>query len=143
MTSFLLIISFLLHIIALYAIVQLYWKVKALNQPNTAEVTELFETYLQEIKEENDRLHELLESHQVNHINTSTQKKEKMGEKRINSPIPEPPPIENKENSDSLEASLEAKVLQLHQQGLSITDIAKRLHCGETEAALIIKLHKK
>lgn len=45
------------------------------------------------------------------------------------------------EVNDSVESSLEGKVLQLYHQGLSIADIAKKLDCGITEAELIIRFH--
>jgi len=44
---------------------------------------------------------------------------------------------------DEVETSLEAQILQLHTNGETIDDIAKKLNCGKTEAEIIIKMHQK
>lgn len=109
------------------------------------------ETYLQEIKEENNRLQALINnSHQLKSSNTTN--KEDNIRQPVNQKIEEANNNLNYMNdfsffdnniNDTIEASLEAKVLQLHNEGLSITDIARKLHCGKTEAELIINLNKK
>lgn len=139
MTSMLLLISFLLHLIALAAIFQLFKQVQQLKKNNSQDIMELLETYLEEIKEEN----RLLEKE----VNNQTPPK--------NSVPPETDDI-NKQNNgkddyipqvynvmDDSETSLQARILQLHGQGQTVDKIARNLNCGKTEAELIIKLHGK
>jgi len=149
--SFLFITSFLIHIITIYALVQFYFKYESLKKTESRETIELMETYLQEIKEENNRLQALINnSHQLKSSNTTN--KEDNIRQPVNQKIEEANNNLNYMNdfsffdnniNDTIEASLEAKVLQLHNEGLSITDIARKLHCGKTEAELIINLNKK
>ncbi|WP_156289089.1 DUF6115 domain-containing protein [Oceanobacillus salinisoli] len=148
MVSFLLIISFLLHILTLYAIFVLFKQVNSQQRADTTEITELFESYLEEIKEENSRLQKELQKKNSSEVLPFNNKKEGMADEPANQePTKQEPDlepiIEVGDMNDAVEASLEAKVLQLHHQGLSITEIAKRLNCGKTEAELIIRLHQK
>ncbi|MBT2216647.1 hypothetical protein KK120_12535 [Virgibacillus dakarensis] len=140
MIGFLFFISFLLHITALIAIYQLVKQNKAAKQTNMDEIIGLFETYLAEIKEEN----RLLET-KLGDNDTMESKEEK---KQAEAPVAPVEKGSNKLNDffvpevkDSLETSLQARVLKLHDQGVSHEEIASRLNCGKTEAALIIKLH--
>ncbi|WP_099158124.1 DUF6115 domain-containing protein [Virgibacillus ndiopensis] len=149
MTAFIFLISFLLHIIALAAIAQLLKQIKQLKQRTHSEdVIELLEAYLQEIKEENRILEEKLH-------NNSLQKKrqtvdEVAQEKSVDhqkNPKTDDSEKDYKvldiEADDTSETSLQARILQLHAQGLSTETIAKELNCGKTETELIIKLHNK
>lgn len=140
----LMIISFLLHIILLASIYYLFQQIQSLKQEHTKEVTDLFEMYLQEIKAENNRLENEIP------LQKPSNKQE---------PVIEPTPIRmvRQENeaeaveeiqympqtntvNDHHETSLEAQILQLYHLGLSADDIAKKLNCGKTEAALVIKI---
>lgn len=140
----LMIISFLLHIILLASIYYLFQQIQSLKQEHTKEVTDLFEMYLQEIKAENSRLENEIP------LQKPPNKQE---------PVIEPTPIRmvRQENepeaveeiqympqtntvNDHYETSLEAQILQLYHLGLSADDIAKKLNCGKTEAALVIKI---
>lgn len=144
MISFLLIISFLLHLISIYAIYMLNKQLR--KKEDTTEIAQLFEAYLQEIKKENDRLQNDLKRYTHNKsdkpIVVQTEKKERILDHGMKDTEKEW--LKHVEQvNDSLESSLEARVLQLHHQGLSVTDIAKKLDCGQTEAELIIRFHKK
>ncbi|RDW19507.1 hypothetical protein CWR48_07240 [Oceanobacillus arenosus] len=153
MQSLLLIISFLLHIAALYAIYRLYQQVQSFKKEDTTEVMELFETYLLEIKEENNRLQEELNSSSSS--NNTSWKSHAVSEDKMNhDPVPqkevsqEPQdtidtPIIDEKVHDVMETSLEAKILQLHHQGMSIMEIAQQLNRGKTEVELFIKMYKK
>ncbi|WP_100010937.1 DUF6115 domain-containing protein [Lentibacillus sediminis] len=141
MVSFLLIISFLLHIVSLFAIFKLLQKNQGNGQEQNdpREWMELFDTYLKEIKEENARLERKIsgrskEEITVNPSFSSSSAKTEPDQTGGYSP----PPIEEK---DEVEASLQSRILQLHHKGYSETDIARFLNCGKTEAALVIKLH--
>lgn len=153
MVSFLLIISFLLHLITLAVILQLVKKLQKIeNEPESKEVALALERSLDEIKQENDRLQALLDK---SALASSRKEKEPRVEPKTSSKS-EYIPIAEKEDSDhgldkllsagptyKVEASLESRVMQLYQEGLSIEEIAKRLDCGKTEAELIIKLYNK
>ncbi|WP_042223748.1 DUF6115 domain-containing protein [Oceanobacillus manasiensis] len=141
MESFLLIISFLLHIVTLTILFQLF---KQKSQPkhdsHTEDMVALLETYLQEVKEENDRLQETIQRNEANsssiikdEVITSSQPDQ---EDTLYTP---PSPVEE----DYVEASLQSRILQLHHSGKSNTEIAKQLDCGKTEVELMIKLHAK
>ncbi|UJL47957.1 hypothetical protein KFZ58_08950 [Virgibacillus sp. NKC19-16] len=137
MISFVLIISFLLHIVSFLAIYQLFKQIQQLKQTNSGEIIELLDVYLQEIKDENRLLQEELSS------------KAKEGEppeviqtarKTEEEPTNEYLPTEMQAN-DRVETSLQARILKLHNEGFQEAEIARKLNCGKTEAALIIKLH--
>ncbi len=152
MVSFLLIISFLLHLITLAAIFQLVKKIQA-SESDTAsdEIVQALERSLAEIKEENNRLQALLDHKEPlidKKKNESKIKKESTSEKQMVS-------VKNeKTNGDidrllgtdagyKVEASLESRVLQLYAAGKNVEEIAKTLNCGKTEAELIIKLYNQ
>lgn len=147
MPSFLLIISFLIHIILLIAVYYLFQQTQLLKQTNTKELTDLFETYLNEIKQENRRLE--------TKINSKTNETKQAHEQKRNEPdTTKEKKIINKNEMDGRElktdiiddtftTSLEAQVLQLYQQGKEVEEIAQMLNCGKTEAELIINLSKK
>lgn len=150
MVSLLLIISFLLHIIALFSIYQLFKQLHAeKQQDNPQEIMEILEVYLEEIKQENNELKNLLKQDKSAEEEIEAPKKEIIVEKTEKKQ-------ELKGNHESgldglldelpgyqVDASLESRVLQLHSTGKSIEEIAKTLDCGKTEAELIIKLYQK
>jgi len=145
MLSFLLIISFLLHIIVLVAVYYLFQQIQLLKQDNTKELTDLFETYLKEIRRENRRLESKIDiSTFSNERNEKPNKLKDVTEENI--PIfDENDKTELKIDTihDQFETSLDAKILQLYHQGMEVTEIAQTLNCGKTEAALIINLYNK
>lgn len=143
-TSFLFTISFLLHIVTLAAIYFLFRQYTA-QRENTNQSTEdfavLMDNYIEEMKAENDKL-----------LSQLQQQEEKKTPAKMEKPMDQAMDArEEKDTSllvdthslsgDQAELSLEAKVLQLHRQGKKPDEIAKELHCGKTEAELIIKFH--
>src|SRR5699024_2553541 len=113
---------------------------------------ELLSTYLQEIKDENDRLQEeLLQKKPI--IETSIMKKdmdmndhhnhqqqslnESYHKQTTNGVMP------TTQKLDVIETSIEAKALQLHNAGHSVTQIARKLDRGTTEISLIIEMNKR
>ncbi len=153
MVSLLLIISFLLHIIALFAIFQLFKQLQSeKKQANAQEVMEIFEVYLDEIRQENNELKNLLMQDQTAEEETETEKIEMNKETTEKRQMQEDNQVSEQSGIDSLldqspgyqvGASLESRVLQLHSTGKSVEEIAKTLNCGKTEAELIIKLYQK
>lgn len=151
MVSLLLIISFLLHIIALFAIFQLFKQLQSKKkQANAQEVMEIFEVYLDEIRQENNELKNLLMQDQT--AEEETEKIEMNKETTEKRQMQEDNQVSEQSGIDSLldqspgyqvGASLESRVLQLHSTGKSVEEIAKTLNCGKTEAELIIKLYQK
>jgi len=146
MSSFLFIISFLLHISLLAIVYYLFQQIQLLKKNNTNEVTELFESYLREIRSENRRLESEIES-KVSHTDQEkvTQQFESniINEEVTNKVDLDKPILKTDTIHDKFETSLEAKILQLYHQGMEVTEIAQMLNCGKTEASLIINLSKK
>lgn len=157
MTSLLFIISFLLHVIALFAIYQLFKETQNLKKTHIEDLDELMTAYLDELREENARLESRL-SHEIQpaHAPARTFQPEQPvedeksvdadataqtaeSERNIAFLAPEIP----MEQEDQFTASLQSRILQLAQQGMQPAQIAKQLDCGETEAALVMKLHKR
>ena len=134
MTSFLLIISFLLHIIAFIAIYQLYKQVQTPNKQGASQETiELLDMYLVEVKEENKRLEKTLLAKEQYQSNENPMEKE----------VANTYTLPEVDDDIQFETSQQAEILQMHDQGMSNAEIARKLNCGKTEVELIIKLHAK
>lgn len=138
MTSFLLIISFLLHIVAFVAIYQLYKQTQRPKEENASkDIMELFDMYLTEVKEENKRLEKtLLDIEQYKSA-------EKINKKTETKEVDHTYTLPDVGDDIHFETSLQAKVLQMYDQGMSNPEIARELNCGNTEVDLIVKLHAK
>lgn len=135
MTSMLLVLSLLIHLITLTAFYQLFKQVQTLKQDRSDDVTKLMETYLKEIKEEN-RLLETTLSQTETRVEPATKAAADKTDSSAYTPATD-------HVADESKLSLEAKVLQLYDRGLEIENIARQLNCGKTEAELIIKFNKK
>lgn len=120
----------------------MYKQLQILKQEDSSDVIELFETYLQEIKDENNRLQVEL-SGKTPQVKTESSQPREYIEKQTTSENEKMNNYKPPENQidDSVEASLQARILQLYNKGLQETEIAKKLNCGKTEVALIIRLH--
>jgi len=141
MVSFLLIISFILHIVTIVAIYSLFQQLQTAKNQDTQDIMDIMEVYLQEIKEENNRLQSELQQEQEyiqEKTNVVKQQEQSNMQEEINAIV-----YPKKELGDTIEASLESRVLQLHAEGLAVNDIARKLDCGKTEAEIIIKLYEK
>ncbi|WP_085523953.1 DUF6115 domain-containing protein [Tuberibacillus sp. Marseille-P3662] len=149
MTGILLGISMFLHIVTFFIIILLYLHIrerKALNSDNMKrEVDELLQSYLADIRAENDRLIEKMsEDSSPNEENESSYFEE------TSSPVTEQngqeetvwmPPVAEIEEEPS--PSVTAQALYLQEQGYSPIEIAKQLNKGAGEIELLLKLHKK
>ncbi|GIO26179.1 DUF6115 domain-containing protein [Ornithinibacillus bavariensis] len=143
MTSFLLIISFLLHIISITAIYALSKQLRVEKKNDTTEIVALMESYLEEIKEENKMLQDRLAERDNN--DSSRKHTTVMQTTLRNEDVKEVLPFSSIEDEplDQVEVSLQSKILKLHKEGLSPEDIARELSCGKTEVELIIKFHEE
>ncbi|WP_440895334.1 DUF6115 domain-containing protein [Amphibacillus sp. Q70] len=149
----LLLISFLIHILTFVMIRQL--KVK-LDQPNEnkkvlaqqqKQIEELLAVYLLEIREENEKLLDLINKGQQ----SASQKDSKseapltQNESELNATTEKyqdyQPIVPDEE--DIVEQSFAAQVLSLAEQGYTAETIAKKLNCGKTEVELLLKFQQK
>lgn len=149
MSSLLWIVSFLLHMIALLAIYKLLQQVQHLKQQSISEsnMDSKLKQYIEEIKQENRSL----EAYMYKGRTIQKQQDDYIHEEETK--IVDPQTVQQDDQSkedywsedaeDTVEASLDARVLQLYNQGKSIDEIASELKCGKTEAEIIIKLHQK
>ncbi len=156
MTAFLLVINFIIVGILILAFINLSARIKKteeleLKQQKVArEIEDLFTSYLMEIKEENERMTELLHS------------KEREPQTRNNASPPVDPSIEPRSTfkspveeqkdyvppapgsaDESYQPSLQSQVLHLKDQGLTTDQIAKKLDRGKTEIELVVKFQQK
>ncbi|MFG6118276.1 MULTISPECIES: DUF6115 domain-containing protein [Thalassobacillus] len=156
MTTFLLVVSFLLHGIMLLVIFVLFARVKKaeeleMRQKQVAgEIEEMFTAYLLEIKEENEQLKQWLDDSQKKHkspqINQpisnehgKTAKEETHSDlnKDFSQPVYNPPLPGN--NDVEYQPSLSTRVVAMRNDGYTIEDIARKMNCGQTEIELILK----
>lgn len=141
MMSILLWISFLLHFVLIATIYYLYKEIRLVKNSNSNDdVTKLMETYLEEIKVENDRLQQSLMRLPIAD-NSEVLERANAAEKKL---ITADSPLVNNDGiGDRAEASLHARILQRYAEGATVDEIAKDLKCGKTETELIIKLYAK
>ncbi|MFD1018211.1 DUF6115 domain-containing protein [Thalassobacillus hwangdonensis] len=160
-TTLLFVVSFLLHGVTVLVLIILATRMKRAedseqNQKQaTEEIEQLFSAYLMEIKDENDRLKQLLEEASpvlpkvesermeakvhvpVDHIAVDEQDQEDIKHGKVNTYQPPSPDVQ-----DTVEVSLNTKVARLHQEGFSAEEIARRLGRGLTEVELMLKFNR-
>src|SRR5690625_3265215 len=142
MTSFLLFMSFIIHIVTFLCIYLLFKQIKRKNNSDPNEIIEIFDHYLEEIRLENEQLknefksvsNRTINENEKVHLQTEPYHVSE-GEEEITIPVAK------RDNDDQMTASLESQVLHLYKQGKQIDEIAKQLNCGKTEASLIIQLY--
>lgn len=104
------------------------------QQLETSEIDALLAAYIDEIKQENIRLQQqLITLNKRENVETDQIQLVKKEEKDV--------PYNN-EQQDEMTTSLQAKILQLHSQGHTASEIAQQLNCGKTEVALTIKFQQ-
>ncbi len=150
MTSFLLLVSFLIHLLLIIAVYHLYDKLKQTKTAQADELKEMLASFMEEIREENQKLEEnLRKERESRHIRDHVARTRLMSESELKQsyskgpkeePLMPPPEIQA---GEQVETSLESKVLQLKQEGKSVEEIAKQLNRGKTEIDLLLKLHQK
>lgn len=152
MSTLLWMISFLLHGISILAIYLLLKDRQ--NAEGNKQTEKILKETLAEIQRENRTLQSLLaekkqpdkkpfknEELKPESLKPQTGNKEK--ETQAEMELPDFEISQSAAYQDEVETSLEAKVLQLHTNGETIDDIAKKLNCGKTEAEIIIKMYQK
>ncbi|MBM7552723.1 hypothetical protein [Thalassobacillus pellis] len=155
MTTFLLILSFLLHGVTILVLITMAQRLKTSEelekrQQNVSEeIEQLFTAYLMEIKEENERLQYLLDSseqHSFTGKESQPPKTEK--EKKSNPVISSPekegyhPPLPDEDTID-YRPSLQTQIIALRKIGESTESIAKQLNLGKTETELFLKFNER
>src|SRR5690625_1886899 len=147
MTTFIISISFLLHVIAFLLIYFLAKHVRFMKRNEVDDIQSMFEHYLNEIKQENIRLQaDIRSENQSVHRNYNykqldiQQTNDEKNDQHMKSEQPLSQTIETID--DTYEMSLQAHILQLYDQGYQVDEIAKQLNCGKTEVELTVKVHK-
>ncbi|EMI11873.1 hypothetical protein [Anoxybacillus gonensis] len=151
MTTFLWLISFVLHGVSLFLIIllSLKWaKIKETEREQAELIREMetmMTTYLMQFKEENERFVKQMTSSAVR------QKKKEppllLRDEQVRLPVEDVVDrIELSSTTPQEEPALESLIseaLKLQQQGKTIDEIAKLLKRGKTEIELLLKFHQK
>ncbi|RDY72131.1 DUF6115 domain-containing protein [Halobacillus sp. SY10] len=157
MTVFLLIFSFIIDGVLLFALFIMMKKVRKteeleLRQKQVAsEIEDLFTSYLMEIKEENKRMESLVRKKSAPSDSQNTQNENRNdkvnshSEKKViadkeASPSYTLPELNEKE---SYQPSFHSQVFELKEKGYSNEEIARKLDKGKTEIELLFKFHQK
>lgn len=168
MTIFLLVLNFSLIIIAFFLIIILFLKfthIKEMEQKQSKamkDMEELLGSYLHEMKDENEifiknvksALDSQKQSKKEIHVSEDQLKDDLLEKKspKIDIKIQEDNPHDLLPNYKKDEPTFQqndlhvnlllSKVLQLHNQGYQIEEIAKTLKKGKTEIELLLKFHQ-
>lgn len=160
MTSFLLLLSFLIHAILFITIYHLYEKTKKDKNEQLARLEELFADFMKNIQLENEKLEQKIYEaemrqqvlnetapnatlqNELNEVKPIVLNEQKLKDNQTKDVWDHSKLIEEKETKDMIETSIEGQVLQLFHEGKSPEEIAKQLNRGKTEVDLYIKLHK-
>ncbi|HHU20765.1 MAG TPA: hypothetical protein GXZ58_11250 [Bacilli bacterium] len=153
--AYLLLISFIIHAITLVVIRQLKAKV---DQPSMTkqtldqqqkEIEELLAVYLLEIREENDKLIQLIDQQPKREpvkkqIRSFDQSQETPTSTNIQAETKyqDYQPFVPDDQEPVVEQSFAAQVLSLAERGDTPEAIAKKLNRGKTEVELLIKFHQ-
>lgn len=154
MNSLLFLISFILHIISITTIFLLFQQIQAIKHNQKEQIERMLHHFVEEIREENERLQAKLQSNlspQQRDLNESMKELNRHTKERnrnVAAQLKQNEKIENVTNKmvqtekreDKVETSLESKILQLHEQGLSHEEIAKKMNRGKTEIELFLKM---
>lgn len=147
MYPYLLTISFILHLLAFFWIFLLSLRLKRANEIEKRqveiqkEIEDLFQSYLMEMKEENEKL--------LNYIDKPT-KSPIMAREKVTQQIYQTPKGKTKTKEytppvpttqERFEPTLNSKVVLLHEQGFKTEEIAQKLNKGKTEIELILKFN--
>ena len=159
MTSLLLIISFLIHIVVLIALFQLYQQNQRIMQERDDTLNTKMQQFINEIKQENNNLQQQLiqmktppvvsnlqenvHERESNMKPTVTQNTSKQYVVEENKSTGQTITDLTEERKEEIELSLEGKILQLYKAGFDAAEIAEKLTCGKTEVELILNLQQQ
>lgn len=115
-------------------------ELRQLKDKDYAQTKEIFDTYLAEIRHENDRLLSLKKQKEQVTKQTQNSKDQNRDANKISS-VRQLSSIDKtgEQIIDSYEPSLHAQILRMYDEGFSYEEIAKKLDCGKTEVELIVK----
>lgn len=147
MISFLILLSFLLHLVLFIIIFQLYQHIQKIKEQNNRHLEILLSEFMDDIRLENKRLEDkinlseenarmnsqTIDLHQTIPTNEPTNAYEQWTTQQL---------LNDKKKQDAVETSIESKILRLASEGKSITEIAKSMNRGKTEIELLLKLNK-
>lgn len=138
MMTTLFIISFLLHGVLLFMVLQNTREKNGWKHANQQEMEATLHQFLEEIKQENAILEQSLSKQVHTEEDRSTVKRDIPFKEQT---------LRSKESlqkdAEAYEPSLQGKVHQLYESGISIEKIAKQLGRGKTEIELMIKFKGK
>lgn len=150
-TVFLLVVSFIIDGVLLIGLFILNTRIKKteeleLRQQEIAnDIEGMFSSYLMEIKEENQRLSELVHNNgslkktalvEAKQDHSSLNQKQSVEEQAYKPPEPE-------EDSYNYQPSVDSHIFELAEAGWSTEEIAKKFGKGKTEVGLLLKFHQK
>ncbi len=152
MLETILFVSFIIHAVTLSALYMIFKQMKQTNNSDVNKMESMMKSYVEKIQKENDELQAALQMHTP--LNEPIKDKRSISLYEHHSPKVEEElvatsdewsmeEIARQNEEDSVETTLESRVLQLHHAGLPIDMIAKQLHCGKTEASLIIQFQQE
>ncbi|MCA0170553.1 DUF6115 domain-containing protein [Bacillus sp. RAR_GA_16] len=131
-------ISVALHLVSFLCIVLLFLK-QTKGTEGRDEIAASMEVYIEQLEEDNDRL--------LNEVKAYVDKRENQLDTRLRvveqarAPEEEEPQKPVIIQHPSVHNERNQKAVQLYQQGFSVADIARILHCGIGEVELIVNLH--
>ncbi|MGX1264618.1 hypothetical protein RKD55_002422 [Rossellomorea marisflavi] len=142
---FLIVLSILLNLVALFAIILLYVRQNRLlaldNQQKrrVTEMEELMSAYMEELKEENDAfLLSLAKDEPVNEERETVPSKVR---KKAMEAYQSVPSIDPSDHSDEAEPA-EPDMVSMYRAGASIDEIARAAGVGRTEVELFLKFNR-
>ncbi|WP_027954231.1 hypothetical protein [Halobacillus kuroshimensis] len=140
MTSFVLVISFLIDGLILFGLMIMMKKIRRTEELElrqekvAAEIEDLFSSYLYEIKEENKRMEAWASSGTGSMEETISPVKETKGG-GYEPPLPD-------EGTGEEQPSIHSMVMNMKKDGWSVEETAKALNKGKTEVELMYKFNQ-
>ncbi|MCA0969112.1 coupling factor for flagellin transcription and translation [Halobacillus litoralis] len=158
MTIYLLVISFIIDGVLLFGLFTLRTQIKKTEelelrqQEIASDIEGMFSSYLMEIKEENQRMSELIDRQPSygEKVERMEEVQKKEPSKRF--PAPEYSPLETDYQppepvtdppEESFQPSVPSQIMDLKERGYTIDEIAKKLDRGKTEIELLLKFNQK
>lgn len=163
MDTFLVIFSLMLHGITFMFLIYIYRQTQVSSaderqlQKTIREMEDLFQSYLLELKDENEKLIKLLNDkkqknkrsfEEINNISAETSIQEKSEnhphertEENKDESRYDPEKLITEDPVQYEQPSYQSMALQLYNQGYSIEEIAQKLNKGKTEIELIVKFY--
>ncbi|WP_078595619.1 DUF6115 domain-containing protein [Evansella clarkii] len=165
---YLLIISFLLHLVCFYFIILLYQRLKQQEpfdkEKTLDEMEEMLLAYTTEMKENNEKIARIV-SRKLNNQTAGLKPDDRSSaaepdesEREQEEPDGEiiafqteqdsaeqkeyTPPLPDEEKAVRVDTSPQSRVLSLHNEGYTIKEIARKLNMGTGEVELMIKFYK-